>query len=148
MKGSAMNQLAESEAKKNVEILKKAYALWNESKAASVEHWMELIAEDVSWRSLANGSPGMEFTGRCNCKTEVLEYFQVLGAQWELNEYNADEFIAENDRVVMIGSCQWTHRKTGKLVKTPKVDILRMKDGLIVDFYEFYDTAKALAGAN
>ena len=145
-----MSQVTESETNRNVEILKDAYARWNDSKAASesVEHWLSLIAEDVRWRSLADGSSGMEFTGECNCKAEVVQYFQVLGSQWELDHYNADEFIAQNDRVVMIGSCKWTHRQTGKTVETPKVDILRMKDGLIVDFYEFYDTAKALAGAS
>ena len=35
--------------------------------------------------------------------------------------------------------------KTGKIVETPKVDIITMEDSKIVDFFELYDTAKALA---
>ena len=62
-------------------------------------------------------------------------------------DYTADEFVAQGDRVVMLGSCEWKHRGTGKTVKTPKADVIRMRDGKIVDFMEFYDTAAAIAGA-
>jgi uncharacterized protein len=56
---------------KNVETLRAAYLLWNDSKANSVEHWLDLIHEDVDWRSLADGAHGMEFTGRRKGKEAV-----------------------------------------------------------------------------
>jgi ketosteroid isomerase-like protein len=118
---------------------------WNDSRADSMGHWLELIADEVEWRSLADGAPGMDFAGCCNCKDEVLSYFEKLGADWEMLHYTVGEFIAQGDRVVMVGTCGWRHRGTGKGIESPKVDVIRMKDGKIVGFHEFYDTAKAIA---
>lgn len=143
-----MGELAESETKRNVDILKEAYALWNDSKAESVAHWLNMIDENVHWRSLAGGADGMEFTGECCNKKEVENYFNHLGGEWSMNHYTVDEFIAQDDRVVMVGSCGWTNKKTDKSIDTPKVDIIRMKDSKIVDFYELYDTAMTLNAAN
>jgi len=131
----------------NVQTLREAYQLWNDSKADSVGHWLELIADDVKWNSIADGAPGMEFTRACNCKADVQRYFADLGSQWEMIHYTVDEFIAQGDRVVMLGSCGWRGRRSGVVVETPKADIIRMKNSKIVEFYEFYDTAKTLAAA-
>jgi ketosteroid isomerase-like protein len=131
----------------NVEILRRGYALWNDTKANSVAHWLDLIADDVQWRSLADGATGMEFTGACDGKPDVQRYFADLGGQWAMNYYTVEEFIAQGDRVVMVGRCGWRNKKTGATVDTPKVDIIRMRDSRIVGFFELYDTAKALAAA-
>jgi ketosteroid isomerase-like protein len=37
------------------------------------------------------------------------------------------------------------YRKTGIVVESPKADVFRFRDGLIVEFFEFFDTARALA---
>ena len=36
--------------------LKAAYQLWSDSKADSVAHWLDLVADDVQWRSIADGA--------------------------------------------------------------------------------------------
>jgi hypothetical protein len=47
----------------------------------------------------------------------------------------------------MLGSCGWKNRRTGVTVQTPKADFLRLRDGQVVEFFEFFDTAKAMAAA-
>jgi uncharacterized protein len=131
----------------NVEILRRGYALWNDTKANSVAHWLDLIADDVQWRSLADGATGMAFTRACNSKSDVQRYFAALAEEWAMDYYTVDEFIAQGDRVVMLGSCGWRNKKTGAKLDTPKVDVIRMRDSRIVEFFELYDTAKALAAA-
>lgn len=134
-----------TEEEKNVEILTEAYRLWNDTKADCVGHWLDLIDDNVDWRSLADGAPGMEFTVCCSGKDGAIAYMQALGAGWELIHYTVDEFIAQGDRVVMVGNCGWRNKATRKEIETPKVDILRMEGGKIVGFFELYDTAKAIA---
>ena len=129
----------------NVAILKKAYEYWNENKEKAFENWMDLMSEDINFRSIADGASGMEFSRPCNCKSDVLRYFQELAGEWEMIHYTVNEYIAQGDRVVAVGHCKWRHRKTGRDVETPKVDIITMKDSKMVDFYELYDTAKAIA---
>ncbi len=137
------------EESKNVALLKRGYALWNQSKGdrQGVSSWMSLLSDDVQWRSVAAGAPGMEFSRACQSKNEVQRYFEELGKDWELLNYNADEFIAQGDRVVMLGSCEWKHRGTGKIMKSPKADVHRLRDGKVVDFMEFYDSIAGQAAA-
>ncbi len=131
----------------NLKILKEAYALWNDSKAESGRRWIALLDDKVVWRSLGDGMPGMEFSRPCDCKDDVIRYFEELAVDWSLVHYTVDEFVCQGDRIVMLGRCAWTHRRTGKTVETPKADILRMKDGKITEFFEFFDTAQAIAAA-
>ena len=44
----------------NVTRLKEAYRLWNETQGGSADHWLGLMADDVKFRSLAKGGPGMD----------------------------------------------------------------------------------------
>ncbi|MGJ7507219.1 nuclear transport factor 2 family protein [Variovorax sp. GT1P44] len=132
---------------RNVEALREGYRLWNDSKADSAQHWMNMMTDDIRWRSLGAGAAGSESTRECCSKQDVQRYFQQLGEQWELVSYTADEFIAQGDRVVMLGSCAWRHRTTQKVARTPKVDVFRFRGGKVADFSEYYDTAAVLAAA-
>ncbi len=136
-----------SSEQENVEILKKAYALWNDTRAESVQEWISLMADDVEFRSLAGGAPGMEFTRDCRSKSDVERYFAELVRDWQMIHYTVDHFIAQGDRVAVLGSCGWKSLKTGKIVETPKGDFIRLRDGKVIEFFEFYDTAKAAAAS-
>ena len=131
----------------NVKILKEAYQYWSDHKEGSFEYWMDLMADNIQLNSIADGRKGMEFSRPCCCKQDVVRYFEELASEWEMIHYTVNEFIAQGERVVVIGSCGWKNRKTGKTVETPKADIIRMRNSKIIEFYEFYDTAKAIEGS-
>ena len=137
--------MSETTEQKNVEILRGVYAQWSRPGEDGGAEWMELLADDVRWRSLSDGAVGMEFSRPHDSRAEVERYFEELAQDWEMVRYTTDEFIAQGDRVVMIGSCCWKSRRNGNVVETPKADVIRMKDGKIVEFFEFFDTAKAYA---
>lgn len=130
----------------NVALLRKLYAIWDDSKA-SPDTFFDHLHQEVRWTSLSNGAPGMEFTKPFTGKDSALAYFGELGRTWQMNFYRAKDFIAEGDRVVVISECSWTHRLTGRTIETPKVDILTLRDGLVTDVQEFYDTARAEAAS-
>ena len=89
----------------------------------------------------------MKFTRNGHSKPEVRRYFEELVRNWEMQSFTAQEFVAQGDRVVMLGNCAWKNRRTGKTLSTPKADVIRFREGKIVDFLEFYDTAAAIAAA-
>lgn len=136
-----------SEAAANKAILKEAFERWHETKGGSVDHWLSILADEVDFRSLADGKPGLEFTARRRSKTEVTEYMSGLIAMFEMIHYTVDMYIAEDDRVVAVGRTSWRNRATGETFDTPKADVARFKDGKITAFYEIYDTAAVLACA-
>jgi uncharacterized protein len=131
----------------NLARLQTAYKVWNDSKAHSVDHWMELFHDNASIVSLAGGKAGAEFSRRRTGRSDVRSYFDDIVKDWSMNHYTMSEFIEEGDRIVAIGSCSWTHKKTRKRVDTPKLDIVTFKNGRISQFTEFYDTAKVVAAA-
>jgi len=62
-----------------------------------------------------------------------------------MNFYRPDEFLAAGDVVLMIGTCSFKNKATGKTFATPKADLWRFEDGKAVEFFEYYDTAGILA---
>lgn len=129
----------------NVAKLRQAYQRWQDTRCGSVEHWLELMAADVEIRSLADGAPGMSFTKARQGKAEAEQYLAGVAADWELIHMTPSEFIADGDRVVVLGSVGFKYRQTGKVVESPKADFFRFRDGQIIEFFEFFDTARALA---
>jgi ketosteroid isomerase-like protein len=131
----------------NVAILKDAYRQWHDTRGASVKGWLDLMTDDVKVRSLADGKPAASFTAESNSKEQFKRYFDGLLAEWDMIHYKTDQFIAEGDRVAMLGSTAWRNRRTGREVHTPKADFWTFRDGKIVAFYELYDTAALIAAA-
>ena len=131
----------------NVALVRAAYKEWHESRGASGQRWLELMSNGVRFRSLARGAEGMEFSRDCACREDVARYFAELARDWEMLHYTVDELIAQGDRVVMLGRCGWRSRRTGRVVDTPKADFLRVLDGKVVEFFEFYDTHQAITAS-
>lgn len=130
---------------RNVALLSQQYALWDGSRGGSVEDAMAILHDDIHWCSLAADAPELDFAMDCRGKQEVSRYFTQLAADWEMIHFTVNDFIAQGDRVIMIGDCGFRSRKTGKIVESPKCDVWRFRDGKAVSFHEFFDTAKAAA---
>ena len=130
-----------------VSLLREAYQKWHDTRAGSVDHWLELMTDDIQFRSLAGGASKMEFTRTSTCKEEVRDYFSQLTSQWEMIHYTISEYIAQGDRVVALGNCSFRHKQTGKILDTPKADFHKFRAEKICEFFEFYDTAQAIARA-
>lgn len=132
-------------AQDNVKKLRQAYANWHETRGGSVEHWLSLLADDVTLRSITDGAPGMPYTKANRGLADAKRYFADMLVDWEMIHFTPHEFIAEGDRVVVLSDVAFRYRKTGKLVESPKADVYRFRDGKIVEVFEFFDSARALA---
>jgi uncharacterized protein len=131
----------------NVAKLKDAYHRWDQSKGKDTSMWTALFSEHVRLRSLAAGRPGLEFTMDCHSSDDVARYFAGLAKDWEMILYKTEQFAVDGDRVVMVGRTAWRNRKTGRHFDTPKADLVTFRDGRVVEFLEFYDTAMVLSAA-
>jgi uncharacterized protein len=145
--GSTDAEDAMSREEDNVQRLREAYGRWAAQKGEDPECWLELAADDATLRSLADGAPEMRFTRTRRTKSEVRRYLDELTRDWEMVSHDMSEFIAQGDRVVVVGEVEWRNRGTRKAAKTRKVDIWLFRDGKAVGFEEFYDTARLFAAA-
>jgi ketosteroid isomerase-like protein len=129
----------------NLNLIKHVYGKWSSGKEGSFESFIGLLADDVQWYSLGAGNAAMAFTATCHSRDEVVNYFTGLAKEWEMQDYSPAVYVAQGDWVVMRGTCSWKHRRTNKVCNTPKADFLRLRNGKVVEFHEFFDTAAAFA---
>ena len=135
------------ETQSNLEKLKAAYRAWHDSKGASIETWLALMAEAVDFRSLAAGMHGVPWMTNRTSREDVRHYLAGLTAAFAMEHYTVERFVCQDDHIVMIGSTAWRNKATGKRLDTPKVDVWRFANGKAVAFFEYYDTAKLAASA-
>ena len=122
-------------ANDNVELLQGAYEAFGRGDIPAV---MEVFADDIDW-SVAEVLPqGMRVRG----KDEVGGFFQRLGDAWSNLQLDIDAFVAEGDRVCVIGQASGTH--DGADTGYGFVHSWTMRDGAAVSFHEYADPAPEL----
>jgi uncharacterized protein len=123
----------------NTETVRLCYELFSKGDISGlVEHLSEDVALSVP--EVENSPYGGIWYGR----DEVKKFFEVLELAEEITDYEPREFIAQGDRVVVLGRSTATVRSTGRHYSTEWVHILTVKDNLITSSVEFFDTAAAL----
>ncbi len=137
-----------SDEARNVEVLKAAYSRWRDTKGGSVDDWLKICTDNIVFGSLAQGAaPNVQYMTSYSNRDALKDYFSGLARDWQMLDWQTNEFIAQGDRVVVLVNCTWKFKKNGKVVSTPKADVWRLKDGKAVEYFEYYDTAQVHAAA-
>jgi len=124
--------------------LKAAYRLWDRSKGAEKSMWLDLFADEVDFRSLADGKKEVAFAMKRTRGADVKLFLDGLTAAFEMIHYTATDFIQDGNRIVVYGTTAWRNRATGKRIETPIMTLWRFKRGKAVGFHEFLDTVAVL----
>jgi uncharacterized protein len=123
----------------NTETVRHCYAMFGNGDISGL---MEHLSEDVAFSvpEVENSPYGGIWYGR----EEVRKFFEILELAEEITDYEAREFIAQGDRVVVLGRSTATVRATGRHYSTEWVHIHTVKGNKITSSVEFFDTAAAL----
>ncbi len=133
-----------SDEARNVAILTEAYRRWSDSKGASADHRISICDQNIRFGSIAEPLEAVAYMGSYRSRDELGQYFTGIRRDWEMLEYRVDHFVAQGDRVVMLGHCSWRAKGSGQVVSTPKADSWRFAGGKAVEFYEYFDTAQVM----
>jgi ketosteroid isomerase-like protein len=130
-----------------VDQIRSRYREWDrsEDKGAAAGKFIDLMTDDTSFRSIGAGAEAMLFTRDHSAKDKIRAYFEGLARDWSMIFFNVRTFLVQGNTIAVICECAWKQKHTGKVVHTPKLDILRLKKGRISDFYEFFDNHQAYA---
>ena len=89
---------------------------------------MKICVADISFGSLAQGAAeGAKYMTAYRSRDTLKEYFAGLERDWQMMEFATEHFVAQGDRVVMLGRCAWRYKKTGKVVWTPQGRLLALR---------------------
>ncbi len=125
------------------EVIQSMYAAFGHGDLDSV---LAKVAPDCRWKASGEGIPA---TGEYSGIAGVQEFFGKLMASEEVLRFEPREFIASGDRVVALGFEECRMRKTEKKASTSWAMVFRVREGKVVEFETFFDTAayaKAHAG--
>jgi ketosteroid isomerase-like protein len=124
----------------NVEVVQRAYSNF---KSGDVGALLEQVSEDVDWRlPEIEGAP---FAGARKGRGQVSEFFTSLADAQDVLSFEPREFVAQGDKVVALGRFNWRVKTTGREYGGDWAHVFTVRDGSIVGFHEYMDSAQAEA---
>ncbi len=134
---AAANNIA---AAANKDLLSRCYDAYA---ACDPQPLVSLFDDKASYNAVAR-CEDFSFAGPCHGRRAVLENIARIHADYDLEKYAINRMIAQDDLVAVHADVGFRYKSTGNLVAIDKVDLFRMRDGKIVEFNEFFDTASAV----
>ena len=123
-------------SEQNKSIVNQAYSNFQNGDINGI---LNLLVDDVSWElPEMNGVP---FAGKRSGRAAVGEFFASVGASQEAIRFEPQALIAEGDRVVALGSYEWKVKATNREFKGDFAHAWTIRDGKVVAFHEYTDTA-------
>jgi ketosteroid isomerase-like protein len=120
----------------NVQVIQQAYGNFRTGNiGALIDQMDDRVVWDIP--SIAN----VRISGRREGRNRVLEFFQYLGADQESVAFEPREFFSQGDKVVTLGHYDWIVKGTSKRWGGDFVHVFTVRDGKVVHFQEYLDTA-------
>jgi ketosteroid isomerase-like protein len=126
----------------NLEIAKRGYELFQKGDIATLVN--DMIDNSCTWIS-----PGpkdkLPWAGQFKGKQEITRFFGQIAENIDFTEFAPREWIEQGDTVVVLGTSAGRTKKTGKMSKNEWAHVLKYRQGKLVFFQEYYDTAAEVA---
>ena len=120
----------------SLEVVRNVYAAFGR---ADLEGILALLDPQVSWRT--PGPPDLPSAGLRHGIAGVREFFGVLLNTFDFQDFRPADFLAQDDRVVVLGTSREGPKGTGRFVDFRWVHVFRLRSGKIVEFEEPADVS-------
>jgi hypothetical protein len=104
---------------------------------------LALMADDVVWDVPGEGLP---LAGSYRGQEGVASFFHKLGENTEILDFQPREFLADGDRVLVVGWERVKVKATGRVTELDWVMAFTVRNGKVVAYRQYTDT-KAFADA-
>lgn len=116
-------------------------SVYDAFKRGDIAYILDQVAPGAIWRQSSTLPWGGDYTG----PEGAGEFFQKLNAAMETTLFEVHENIEHDDEVFSFGSYGGKSRKTGKVANAEWMFRWRVRDGKIVFWQSYIDTALLLA---
>ncbi len=99
------------------------------------------LTDDVHW--VAHLDPVVSWSGDYSTKDRVPEFFSAIFQSVDVEAFEPQEWIAQNDTVVSVGVFACRVHATGKHARTRFVFLWKLRDGVIHSYEQFHEPAVA-----
>ena len=126
----------------NTKIIQTAYAAFGRGDIPAL---LNQLSDKVDWQAVVGVGPNVPTGGRRVGHAQVKQFFSQLVESVEFKRFEPREFIAERDKVVVLGSYEGVAKKTGRAFKSDWVMVYTIADGKVAHFREYADVVAITA---
>ena len=120
----------------NVALVQQAYAAFGRG---DLDGLIALLDPQVSW--LTPGPPDLPTAGMRRGADAVRDFFGILLDTFEITNFEPADFLAQGDKVVVLGTSLERVKATGRAVEFRWVHVFTIRSGRIVAFEEPADVS-------
>ena len=124
----------------NLDVVRRGYEAFGRG---DIEGLLSLLADDVTW--VTPGPSDLPTAGERRGRNQVGEFFRTINELVEFDAFDPQTFLAQGDRVVVLGTDAITVKASGEPLQESWAHAFSLKDGKIVAFQEYLDTAAFVA---
>ena len=120
----------------NLDIVHEVYAAFG---SGDLEGILARLDPHVSWRT--PGPSDLPTAGLRHGVAEVRAFFGLLLETFDMQDFRPAQFLAQGDKVVVLGTSREGPKGTGRLVDFRWVHVFTLRAGKIVEFEEPADVS-------
>lgn len=119
----------------NTQLVQQAYQLFT---SGNIQTFLNLLADDVLWQlpEMAN----VPFAGTWNGRQQVGQFFGQMSEVQDVVEFEPEEFIAEGDKVIVLGRFTMHVKATGRASRSEWVHVWTVEGDSVRSVREYVDT--------
>ena len=122
------------------ENVSKVKLLYDAFRRREVHSIMDMFADDVVMHGPAP-SGVLPWGGTYNGRSGVAQFFKALGESLEPQQFDLNDFIAQDNKVVVLGYQKGRAKPTGRPYETEFVNVWTIRNGKFIEFRVYNDTA-------
>ncbi len=126
---------------RNVAAMRAMYAAYGRK---DPQPFFDLLSPRVRF-CVAAPAAQFRFAGPKHGKAAVQRVIAQIAEDYDWLSFAPREVIGAGDRVIGVSGGRLKHRGSGAVMTVELVDVVRLRNGKIVEFTEYFDTARVLA---
>jgi len=111
-------------------------------KSGNIPALLDMLSDNVEW--VFPELKGVAVTGTRRGRKEVADFYAKLAETQETLSFEPREFVAQGDKVVVLGHYSFRIKATGKQFESDWAEVFTIKNGKIARFQEYANTAAAM----
>jgi uncharacterized protein len=124
----------------NLDLVRRAYEAFGRGDIATL---LDLFDANIEF--VTPGPPELPTAGTRRGRQQVADFFQAVDALFEFERFEPETFLADGDRVVVLGRDRSRIKTTGTVIESEWAHVYDVRDGKIARMQEYIDTAPVVA---
>jgi ketosteroid isomerase-like protein len=125
----------------NVQVVQRLYAAFQQGDFAA---FLNTLADEVKW-FVPGPKQILPWAGLRKGREQVAQFFTEYAQTAEIQQFEPREFIAQGERVVVLGYRRDRVKATGRSFESEWAQVFSLRAGKIVNFRGYIDTAAIVA---